>query len=190
MAATAGLKHCVTCGREKTTFRCGGCLQEFCFNHLNDHQKELSKQLQEVEVTCDRLRQTLNEDTTDSQKYALIEQINDWEREAIKKIQQAAEEERQKLLKYKIEHKIQIEADLNKLTDELRQSREDNDFHETHLNRWNEELRKLREELAKPLNTDLQLGSSLINKIFLDITSGKYISLCIFEFCCTYRKFL
>ena len=175
MATLTGRNHCVICGKEKATLRCGGCLQEFCVNHSTDHRQELSKQLDEVEVSRDLFQQTLiTEQTTNSHKHALIEQINDWERDSIKKIQQTAEEERQKLFKYLTEHIKQIKVDLNKLTDRLRQSREENDFYETDLRQWNEELTRLTKELAKPSNIKLDKNpTSLINKISVDMTSGK-----------------
>jgi len=177
MAKVTGRNRCVTCGKEKATLRCGGCLQEFCFNHSIDHRQELSKQLDEVEVNRDLFRQTLTEQTTDSRKHALIEQINDWERDSIKKIQQTAEEERQKLLKYTIEHVKQTEVDLNKLTDELRQSREENDFYETDLRQWNEELTRLTKELAKPSHINLRKNPTpLINTISIDFTSSECTS--------------
>ncbi len=51
--------------------KCGGCLQEFCFNHWGDHRQELSKHLDKIEVSRDLFRQTLTEQTTDQQKHAL-----------------------------------------------------------------------------------------------------------------------
>ncbi len=32
MATTNGKTHCVINNKEKVTLRCGGCLQEFCYN--------------------------------------------------------------------------------------------------------------------------------------------------------------
>lgn len=178
MAKVPGRNRCVTCDKEKATLRCGGCLQEFCFNHSTDHRQELSKQLDDIEVSRDLFRQTLIDQTTDSHKHGLIEQINDWEHDSIKKIQQVAKEAKQKLLKHTTEHIKQMEVDLNKLTDELRQSREENDFYETDIRHWNEELTRLAKELPKPSNIILRRNStSLINDISVDIISGECTSI-------------
>jgi hypothetical protein len=177
MATAASRSRCVKCDKDKATLRCGGCLKEFCYKHLGDHRQELNKQLEEVEVNRDLLRQTLTEQTTDSQQNTLIQQINDWERHSIEKIRQTAEEARQTLIKYTIGHIRKVEIDLNKLTDPLRQSREDDDFFETDLQHWNEELTRLAKELATPSNINLrQNTTSLINTISVDITSGKCIN--------------
>jgi chromosome segregation ATPase len=143
MATAVGKNRCVTCGKDKSTLRCGGCLQEFCHNDFGHRRKELNKQLDEVEVIRDLFRQTLTEQTTDPQKHPLIQQINDWECQSIKKIRQTAEEARQTLVEHTTGYIGQVEIDLNKLTEQLRQSRDENDFYETDLRHWNEELTRL-----------------------------------------------
>jgi chromosome segregation ATPase len=153
--------------------KCGGCLQEFCFNHLADHRQELSKQLDKIEVSRDLFRQTLTEQTTDQQKHALIQQIDDWERDSIKSIQKTAEEAREKLLKHITEQIEKLEIELNTLTKQLQQSREENDFYETDLNHWNEELTRLTKELSKPPNINLQqISTALVYKLCVDTISG------------------
>ena len=170
-----GRSRCVTCGKDnKATLRCGGCFQEFCYNDLTGHRQELSKQLDEIEVSRDLFRQTISEQAGKPEKHALIRQINDWERDSIEKIRQTAEEARQTLLQHTAGHVKGIEVDLNKLTDQLRQSREENDFFETDLRHWNEELSRLTKEYAQPSNIILRNDTtSFINKISVLIKSGK-----------------
>jgi septal ring factor EnvC (AmiA/AmiB activator) len=177
MTTALGKNRCISCGKDKSTLRCGGCLQEYCVNHSFDHRQELNKQLDDVEITRHLFRQTLIQQATDPEKHALIQQINDWEHDSITKIRQTAEEARQTLLKYTTGHIKQIEVDLNKLTDQLRQSREDNDFYETDIRYWNEELKRLAKELAKPSNINLrQDTTALIYKISVGITESKCTS--------------
>ena len=79
--ATANSKaRCVICGKEKATLICGGCSQDFCYKHLGDHRQELSKELDDIEVTRDLFRQTFNEQISDPEKHSIIKQINTWER--------------------------------------------------------------------------------------------------------------
>ena len=120
MATSNKIVACFTCGNETGRVRCEGCSKAFCLNHFQDHLQELSKQLDEVEVTRDLFRQSLTEKKAKPQKHALIEQINQWENEAINKVQQAAEEVRQILLTYTTELHTTMEDRLNKLTDQLR----------------------------------------------------------------------
>jgi hypothetical protein len=176
MTTATGRTRCVTCGKEKATLKCGGCSQNFCFDHVSSHRQELSKELDEVEVNRDIFRQTLMEQTAKLQKHPLIQQIDEWERASINKIQQTAEEARQMLFQHTTEHIKQVEVKLNKLTDELREKREDNDFFEIDLYRWKEELTRLVEQLDKPSNIHLRHDSTpLITKISIDVLNGKRI---------------
>lgn len=177
MATDLGKNCCILCKKDKSTLRCGGCLQEYCFNHSLDHRQDLNKQLDEVEKARHLFRQILIQQTIDPEKHLLIQQINDWERESILKIRQTADEARQTLLKYTSSYVKEIEANLNKLTEQIRQSREDNDFYETDIRYWNDELKRLEKELTKPSNINLRQDNTvLVNKISVGITESKYMS--------------
>ena len=174
-AATTGKSHCAICGKERRTVLCDGCLQTFCYNHLNDHRQELSKQLDEVEVTRDLFRQSLTEQTSQPRKHTLMKEIDEWERDSIKKIQDTAEEARQQLFHHITGHIQDIETRLSELTDQLRTSRQDNDFIETDLHQWKEELQRLKEELSKPPNITLRRNTiPLVTKSSADL-SGEII---------------
>ncbi len=174
MATAAGKARCVTCGKEKSSYKCGGCSREFCFNHLADHKQELSKQFDEIEVNRDLFRQTLTEQTTNPQKHALIQQIDQWERDSIKKIRQTADEARQLALENTVRHITELETKLNKLTDQLRQSRQENDFNEIDLQEFRRKLTQLSEELEKPKNISIQQNSSsLVDNICVITTNRK-----------------
>jgi chromosome segregation ATPase len=162
--------QCITCEKARVTYKCDGCSQTFCFNHLADHRQILNQQFDEIENERNLFRQIINEQTTNSQKYSLIEQINQWENDSIKKIKQTADDGRKLLLKYKDKHIHQIEMKLNKLTEELKQIRQENDFNEIHLNQFNEKLKKLKEELNQPKHLSIkQESTSFINQIFIQL---------------------
>jgi len=176
MATAIGKTRCVICDKEKATLRCGGCLQEYCNKHLVDHRQELNKQLDEIEMNRDLFRQTLTQQIEQSNNHILIQQIDDWEQKSIQIIQQTAEEARQTVLKNTNEYIHQIEKKLNELTNQLRESREENDFNEINLHQFQEQLDRLTEELSKPSNISIREDSTqFINKISVHM-SGKSIS--------------
>jgi len=177
MAATTGKTRCIMCEKEKATSKCSGCLEDFCFNHLVEHRQQLGKRLDELENKRNLFRQTLTEQTTNPQKRSLIQQINKWEEDSMKEIRETAEEARGLLLKYTTEHIDKIEVKLTKLTEELKQIREENNFNEIDVNELKEKLKQLENELNKPSTISIQEdSSSLINKISVIISSRKYFS--------------
>lgn len=135
MATATDRTRCIKCGKEEATLKCGGCVQEFCYNHLRDHKQKLSKQLDEVEVNHDLFRQKLTEQTSHFQKHSLIVQIDEWELNSISTIRQTANEARKMVFKYTSGCIKELEAELNQLTEQLRQSREENYFFETEMHR-------------------------------------------------------
>jgi chromosome segregation ATPase len=169
MANATSENRCTICNKPNAILKCGGCLGDFCYNHVREHRQELNKQLDEIEITRDVLRQILNEQIKEPQKHVLIQQIDQWEQESIDKIKQTAEETRKVLLEYMSRHTNRIESNLNNLTDRLKQSRDDNDFVETNLNEWNRQLSRLNEELDKPSTIDIVYNSApLVTKICVD----------------------
>ncbi len=102
-----------------------------------------------------------------------MKQIDEWEDESIKKIRQAAGEARQILIDHTAKLHTKLEEKLEMLTNELRQSRKENDFFEPNLNQWIEELVQMKDELTKPSNIKIQNDSTpLVTKITVD-TLGK-----------------
>ncbi len=173
MATATGKTRCIKCSKEKATMRCGGCFEDFCYKHLGDHRQELNKQLDEIEVNRDLFRQSLTQQIEQPNNHQLIQQINQWEQKSIKIIQQTAEEARQKWIANGNEHIHQLEINLNKLTDQLRRSRDEDDFNEINLRQFQEELAKLKKELTKPSNISIREDStSFIKKISVYVSAN------------------
>jgi len=173
MATATGKTHCTICGKEKATIRCSGCLNEFCYKHWEPHRQELNKQLDEIELNRDLFRQLLNQQIEQPNNHVLMKQINQWESDSIKKITKTAEETRQILIKNNNQYIHQVEVKLNELTNQLRQSRQEDDFNEINLCQFREELNRLTEQLTKPLNISIQEdSSSFISQISI-VRSGE-----------------
>jgi hypothetical protein len=134
-------------------------------HHMTDDPKQLNTQLDEIEINRDPLRQSLTQQ---------IEQPNNqWEIKSIKIIQQAAEEERKVILNNSNEYHHQLEIKLNELTNQIRESPQENHFNEINLHQFQEELQRLTKELAKPTTISIREDSpSFINKISVH-TSGQ-----------------
>jgi chromosome condensin MukBEF ATPase and DNA-binding subunit MukB len=166
MATANNKTRCVVCSKERATLRCAGCLQEFCFTHLADHRQELNKQLEEIEVNRDLFRQSLTQQIEQPNNHQLIQQINQWEQKSFEIIRQKAEEVRQVILKSTNESTQQLEIKLNTLTQQLRDSRQENDFNEINLHQFQQELERLTNQLSKSSNVSIREdATSFISKI-------------------------
>jgi chromosome segregation ATPase len=176
MPTETGKRQCIICGKEKCAVKCEGCSKTFCFNHITDHRQELSGQLNEIEMNRDIFRQTLNELTNNPEKHSLTKQIDQWEEDSIKQIQQTAKECRKTLVQYTSEHIHRIEMKLAELTSQLRETRQENDFNEIDLSQFQARLTQLSEEFDKPTNVSIQQDStSFINTISVVTSPRKFI---------------
>jgi hypothetical protein len=174
MAASTSRVQCVKCRKERATLKCSGCSQDFCNIHLPEHQQELSLQLDDIEVHRDVFLQTFTKQTTNPNQHSLIKQIDQWEEDSIRIIQQTAKECRQQILQHSSKYINNIGVNLVKLTDQLRQARQENDFNEMELQIFRQKLTQLSEELEKPKDISIQQSSTaLVNKICVVITSRK-----------------
>ncbi|CAF0879905.1 unnamed protein product [Rotaria sordida] len=135
-----------------------------------DHRYELRRKLSEITSTCDLLRQSLKEQRFQSRKHSLIEQIDQWERDSINKIQQTAKETKQLLFRHTAKHNAEIEIQLEKLTNQLRQSSQIDDIREIDLSRWTKELAQLTEVLYKPPHINVREDlTPFVTKIIVDV---------------------
>jgi len=109
-------------------------------------------------------------------KHHLIQQINQWEQRSIDKIQQTAEQNRQLIFKQMNEHFQNIEIDLNRLTDQIKETRQESDFNELNLIDLRNKLERLQKKLNHPSNISLKQNnssSSFINRIYVNIGDRK-----------------
>ena len=172
MATVPGRTRCVTCGKDKATAKCSGCFQDFCYNHLGEHRQQLNKQLDEIEVDRDLFQQAFHQQTTNPHKHSLIQRIDQWEQESIQKIKQTAEEVRQTLLIHTNEHIDQTKEKLDKLANQLKHSRDEDDIIETDLQKWKEELQQMTQQFSKPSNIKIQQSLiPLVNKVQVAFSS-------------------
>ncbi|CAF0738813.1 unnamed protein product [Adineta ricciae] len=138
---------CAACGNKGVgIFRCEGCLQVFCRKHLNEHRDALSHQLDEIVLEHDTLQQTICENTKAAEKqHPVLKQIDQWEKEAIQKIQRMAEELKQQVKE--LYGTPRISKQLRELAEQLQKARIDDDYVESDFDKWKATLQKLQDDL-------------------------------------------
>ena len=168
--------YCFICEKERVTYKCDGCSKRFCKQHLKDHENELELELDQIQTERNMFRQILSEQIEQPNKHHLIQQINQWEQRSIDKIQQTAEQNRQLIFKQMNEHFQNIEIDLNRLTDQIKETRQESDFNELNLIDLRNKLERLQKKLNHPSNISLKQNnssSSFINRIYVNIGDRK-----------------
>ncbi len=128
-------------------FTCGNCSLDFSYNDFNNHRQELSKQLEELEVTSNNFQQI-----------------------------QTSKKTMPLLFKHTVMYANGIEIKLNKSIDQLRQSCQAKDSIELNLNQWNKKLTELIKELAQPSHITIQQDFiPSIHNVYVTISLSKCI---------------
>ena len=85
---------CAVCENKDISgiFKCEGCSQTFCLKHTNEHRQYLRHQLDEIIFEHDSIFNAFDESQQESS--LLFGQIDQWEKDSIIKIQQAAHDAR------------------------------------------------------------------------------------------------
>ena len=175
-ATETSRSYCFICEKEKVTYKCDGCSKRFCNKHLKDHVNELELELDQIQTERNMFRQALSEQIEQPNNHDLIQQINQWEQRSIDEIQQTAKQNRQLIFKQMNEHFQNIEIDLNRLTDQIKETRQESDFNELNLIDLRNKLERLQKKLNHPSNISLKegnLSSSFINHIYVNIGDRK-----------------
>ena len=168
---------CLICQKEKSVVRCEGCMQIFCYNHLNQHREEFHQQFQEIQNNYDRFRENLNEQKDDPRKHSFIQQIDQWELDSIQLIRETAQTCRESVLEQTDGHFTQVTVNLNELTNRIREMVKENDLNEFDLNDLKEKLAQLEKQLDQISSIEFDDDSTvLVRRLSVVPSVRKYIS--------------
>jgi hypothetical protein len=181
-------KSCASCENKDINgiFKCEGCSQIFCLKHTNEHRYFLNYQLDEIILEYENNFNTFNEN--EQQSSLLFDQINQWEKDSIIKIQQTAQDVRiqiQRLAElqkgeiniftmrkkrfscYNLE---QIKEKFYQIEKELEKARENHEYLEKDLYRWKILLEQFKYDLtilSPSIILHQDQNQPLISKLFL-----------------------
>ena len=140
-------RSCATCKKLAGVFICRGCEEDFCRIHANEHRQDLDRQIDELSIDHDQIQQNLVEQFDAKCQTLLFKQIDQWERSSIENIHQFADETRNEIKQICSEQETSLAKRLKTLTDNIKQSREDDSFFETEIREWKTKLNELKDDL-------------------------------------------
>ena len=149
MASFSTRKICsITSGCKQTaTTNCEGCSEAYCTKHFSEHRRLLGDEMNVLISEHNLLQYTLNEQSTQIDSHPFVKNIDEWEKESIAKIQQKAEELRLDLFQLMAMHRDELSKKLRRLSEQLNECRENDNFIETDLKQWKGTLESLRSSL-------------------------------------------
>jgi len=143
-------KQCSTCQKPTGIMHCTGCDAHFCSKDFRTHRdtlfKEMDKIVEERNVLQAKISQTTQ--TSDS-RHPLIEQIDEWEKTTIRKVQETAEQTREQVHKALSSKRVKITNEFKSFSQKLADLKETEDFVEHDLARLKQMIQQLHQDLQK-----------------------------------------
>jgi hypothetical protein len=154
MADAIERQLCVKCDNSSGRAMCICCRKWFCNKHFNEHQEEMAKEMDNVTQKQDELLTYLTMDDMDSE-HPLLVRINKWEQQSIDRIRAVANEARTDLKQVLDQFKKEIDTSLSQVADQLKSSRENQDYTKIDLKCWMDQLEWIKQRLLNPTQIEL-----------------------------------
>lgn len=149
---------------------CIGCPDLiYCNTHYKQHRDNLNGQLQLLTDRCNEFHEEIGIQTKRPEVHPLLKTIDEWEKSAIAKIKQTAQETREILLRSLNNFIPQVKVQLEELRIQIHQSLDDCGFVDTEIQHWTKELTRLKSILKNPSNFTIKENfTEFISKIRLE----------------------
>ncbi|CAF1643938.1 unnamed protein product [Adineta ricciae] len=162
-----------TCTASSDTL-CDGCGKSYCNRHSSKHRERLTKQMEKVLLYHEQLQKLFHNDAKIVLNHPLMKRIDDWEKESILKIQQAAKETRQQLKSALNKYTADMNETFQQISEQLNETRRENDCMESEIRTWLEKLTNLKKDYRTPKTINIRIDEhspAFINKINLHFVS-------------------
>ncbi|CAF1053751.1 unnamed protein product [Didymodactylos carnosus] len=163
MASSSNYNPCsnTSCSKGIGILMCQGCQRIFCRKHSNEHHQELGRELENIAFEHNATQQQLKQLHMNDDK--LKKQIDEWEQGAINRIKAVAEKVRNEIQQLLHGNTLILVKRLNEIADEITLRRETEDYLETDLNKWTQQLNETKDKMHKV--TDIQIHDDAFCKI-------------------------
>jgi hypothetical protein len=146
MSSATIKKSCATCRKSGDVFTCRGCRLAFCAKHVDEHREKLSRDVENLAEEHELLRREINRE---NEAELLLATVDIWEKQSITKISLAAETARTDLRQWIDRNNLEVKIPFERITNELRACQQADDYTETDLKRWIQQLEEYRNKMEK-----------------------------------------
>jgi vacuolar-type H+-ATPase subunit I/STV1 len=147
MATSEG---CSMCEKGAGAYFCIGCKKHFCKKDFHNHRETLNNELYGYIEDRNTLQEKISKPNQQKNICSpLLLQIDEWQQQTIEKVKQAAEQARQQVMQILNSKGTEITSEFEKLSQELIQLKETEDFTEQDLKRLKQTINRLNEDLKQ-----------------------------------------
>ncbi|CAF3756313.1 unnamed protein product [Rotaria sp. Silwood1] len=151
MATVNESNSCSICNKSSAKRFCIGCKKYFCLKDFKEHEQQLSMKFDAEIVTShdELLNQIQKLEKSNYFSLDFLDQIEQWKKTTINKIEQAAEKVRHELIELIDKQRITITKQLKLITEEIRCCQDEETFVENDIDRIRKKLNEIQ-QILKP----------------------------------------
>ncbi|CAF4414350.1 unnamed protein product, partial [Rotaria sp. Silwood2] len=151
MATENELQLCSTCNKPSATRLCIGCKKYFCSKDFKEHERQLSINFDnEIVRSHDELLDQIQKlEKSNSFSLDLFDQIEQWKKTTINKVEKAAEKAHHELVELIGKQRTIITKQLKLITEEIRCCREEENFVENDIDRLKEKINEIKQKFEQ-----------------------------------------
>ena len=160
---------CTLCNERNGNTRCEGCKTLFCLPCLNKHHDQLAQQFQLLMDFRNEVKQAIDASRmpTPNKKVSCFIEIDTWERESMQHIQKIAAYSRAKIKELIKKFVNEIADRFEQTSVQIQQQQKEGIYLETELDKLNNQLSQLKNELMH-IDENIRIDSSQSNNIQWD----------------------
>ncbi|CAF3320349.1 unnamed protein product [Rotaria sp. Silwood2] len=153
---------CSICNKPSARCFCIGCKKYFCSKDFKEHEQQLSMKFDNEIVSFhdELLDQVQKLEKTNSLSLDLFDQIEQWKKTTINKVEKAAEKAHHQLIELIDKQRITIIKQLEPITKEICSRREEDNFVENDIDRLRKKINEIQ-QILKPF-TQKDVNKSII----------------------------
>ncbi|CAF4685693.1 unnamed protein product [Rotaria sp. Silwood2] len=156
MATVNESNICSICNKPSVKYFCIGCKKYFCPKDFKEHEQELSIKFDnEIVRSHDELLDQIQKlEKSNYFSLDLFDQIEEWKKIIINKIEKVAERAHHELIQLIDKQRIKITKQLEPITKEIRYLQEEENFLENDIDRLKEKLEEIQKTLEQFIQKD------------------------------------
>ncbi|CAF3304109.1 unnamed protein product [Rotaria sp. Silwood2] len=157
MAVVNESNLCLICNKSSAKYFCIGCKKYFCPKDFKEHEQQLSIKFDnEIVRSHDELLDQIQKlEKSNYLSLDLFDQIEQWKKSTINKVEKAAERAHDKLSELIDKQRIKITKQLEPITKEIRCRREEENFLENDIDRLRNQIEEIQQILEQFIRKDI-----------------------------------
>ena len=155
---------CSQCKKEPGPMHCTGCNKYLCWKDFKTHREQMFTELDKIVEERNQLQETIHVGAASSdQKSPLLEQIDQWKRNTIAKVEEVAAQVRQQTIELLNRKQTKVNDEFRSFSQDLIKLRESENYVEHDLERLKKKIQQFKQDIkqsTRPINILLHTDQS------------------------------